>query len=168
MLVTTLEAAGAEHLVIGHLLVRRIQAFRAQANQPGYDIVAVHPETNRSIKIQVKSRAATDAGGFKVKNWDFDVLVLVRLNLGERDALTASTGRKEPEPDFYVVLRESIPELEAQGEIKFRTSALPHGCRDNWSAVRQALFNTAFRPNEMFYLDEFGRRQDPALFGNDV
>lgn len=62
---TSLESSGAEFLVLGHLLVEGIQAFKAYTNFPGYDLIATAPEQNRSCWVQVKSRWATDFdGGF--------------------------------------------------------------------------------------------------------
>jgi hypothetical protein len=62
---TSLESAGAEFLVLGHLLVEGIQAFKAYTNFPDYDIIATHAEKNRSCCIQVKSRWMTDFDGGK-------------------------------------------------------------------------------------------------------
>jgi len=82
---SSLESAGAEFLVLGHLLIAGIQAFKAYTNFPGYDIIATHPETNRSCRIQVKSRWATDFdGGFPIRNFDCDFIVFVALNRGFR------------------------------------------------------------------------------------
>lgn len=36
---TSLESSGAEFLVLGHLLVEGIQAFKAYTNFPGYDLI---------------------------------------------------------------------------------------------------------------------------------
>lgn len=162
---TTLEAAGAEHLVIGQLLIRGRQAFRAQANQLGYDIVVVDPDRARSIKVQVKSRAASDAGGFTVSHWDFDLLVMVRLNLGDKAALKSGEG-STPQPEFHAIVREKLATFEARGSVKFRLNAIPP-CLDDWSAVDEAFDRAASRSYEGFYLDEFGRRRDHGLLDID-
>src|SRR5437762_7551837 len=81
---TRLESEGAEFLVLGQLLIEGIPAYKTYTNQGGYDLVAVWPETNRSARIQVKSRWATDANSFLIKRFDCDFVVLVRLNRGYR------------------------------------------------------------------------------------
>jgi hypothetical protein len=41
---TRLEAEGAEFLVLGHLLVEGLQAYKMYTNMPGYDVLVVNPE----------------------------------------------------------------------------------------------------------------------------
>ena len=90
---TTLEAAGAEHLVVGRLLIDGLQAFRAYANQAGYDLLVVDPKTRRSLKVQVKSRVAVDSSAFRIKSFDFDFVIFVRLNRGTKASRKA--GQRE-------------------------------------------------------------------------
>jgi hypothetical protein len=101
---TSLESAGAEFLVLGNLLAEGIQAFKAYINFPGYDIIATNPEKNTSCRIQLKSRWATDFdGGFPIRNFECDFVVLVALNRGYRygkKPKNSDTGRKDPQ--FYV------------------------------------------------------------------
>ena len=101
---TSLESSGAEFLVLGHLLVEGIQAFKAYTNFPGYDLIATAPEQNRSCRVQVKSRWATDFdGGFPIKNFDCDFVVFVQLNRGyryRRKQTPEDDGRREPR--FFV------------------------------------------------------------------
>ncbi len=76
---------GAEHLVLGQLLIDGIPAYLAYDNQRHYDLVAAWPETNRSCAIQVKSRWATDANmSFPISNLGADFVVVVALNRGIR------------------------------------------------------------------------------------
>ena len=97
------ESAGAEFLVLGHLLTEGIQAYKAYTNFPGYDIVATNPEKNLSCRIQVKSRWATDYDrSFPIKNFECDFVVLVALNRGYRYRKKkliekGDTGRKPPQ-----------------------------------------------------------------------
>ena len=42
---TTLEAEGAEFLVLGRLLIEGIQAFKGYRKLPGYDVIATNPVT---------------------------------------------------------------------------------------------------------------------------
>jgi hypothetical protein len=79
----------AEHLVMGCLLRRNILTYKAPPGNEGYDLIAMHPDprkSKRALRIQVKSRMATDADqGFPIsaKALDaFDFLVVVRLNVG--------------------------------------------------------------------------------------
>jgi hypothetical protein len=51
-----LEAAGAEFLVLGRLLIEGIPAFKSYTNTKGYDIIAANAYKNLSARIQVKSR----------------------------------------------------------------------------------------------------------------
>jgi hypothetical protein len=53
---TRLEAQGAEFLVLGQLLIRGLQAYKAYANYPGYDLIAVSKDGARTCRIQVKHR----------------------------------------------------------------------------------------------------------------
>jgi len=48
---SSLENAGAEFLVLGHLLIEKMQAFKAYTNFPGYDIIATNAEKNVSCRV---------------------------------------------------------------------------------------------------------------------
>jgi len=68
---------------------RNILAYPAPAFSEGYDLICINPdpcaERKRFIRVQVKSRMATEANGFPVKQTTlgaFDYLILVLLNLG--------------------------------------------------------------------------------------
>jgi len=78
---TKLEAEAAEFLVLGHLLLNRISAFKAYVNFPGYDLIATNADNNSSARLQVKSRYRTDWDGFIIKNLNCDFVVFVTLNL---------------------------------------------------------------------------------------
>jgi hypothetical protein len=41
---TRLESQGAEFLVLGHLLMLGIPAFKNYTNMPGYDVVVAYPD----------------------------------------------------------------------------------------------------------------------------
>ena len=113
---TRLESEGAEFLVLGQLLINKIATYKTYTNMPGYDLVATNPHKNTSAKIQVKSRWATKATGFPIKNFDCDFVVVVLLNRGSKD------GKKEVLPPEYFVLPVKI--VKAAN----RTT-------DNWSKV---------------------------------
>jgi hypothetical protein len=80
---------GAEFLVQGYLMRRNILTYKAPPNNEGYDLVCIHPnprKVTKQIRIQVKSRYASDCGrGFPVKEKTFgafDFLVIAFLNIG--------------------------------------------------------------------------------------
>jgi hypothetical protein len=103
---TNLYSEGAEFLVLGHLLIRGVHATKAYTRFPGWDVLATHPTTGRSCRIQVKARLATDFdGGFPIKNLDAEFVVLAALNRGNRYRSIRSddpTGG-EREPSFWVL-----------------------------------------------------------------
>lgn len=134
---TTLEAAGAEHLVVGRLLINGYQAFRAQANQPGYDILVVDSELGRSLKIQVKSRIASDSGGHPVNHADFDFLVCVRLNLGTKIELSRRERSNNFNAIFYVIPITDI-EQKIPGKLA-RSVVMQDRYKDNWDQISITL-----------------------------
>src|SRR5689334_3640970 len=78
----------AEYLTMGYLLRRNILTHKAPPNNEGYDLICIHPDSRvsgRQIRVQVKSRLATDSDrGFPVKARTFeafDFLVYVQLNV---------------------------------------------------------------------------------------
>lgn len=94
-------------MVLGHLLLHRIAAYKTYTNMPGYDLVATFPEANTSAKIQVKSRWRTGATGFPISNFDCDFVVAAFLNLG-----TVGEPKEEKEtPKFYVLPVEIVRAL---------------------------------------------------------
>jgi hypothetical protein len=82
---TRLESEGAEFLILGLLLIEGIHCFKAYTNFAGYDLVAVDPASDRTARIQVKSRWTTDYNRrFPVKNFACDFVVFAALNRGFR------------------------------------------------------------------------------------
>ena len=105
-------ALGAEHLVMGHLLRRNILTYKAPPNNEGYDLICIHPdphESGRQVRVQVKSRLATDCDrGFpvKAKTFDaFDFLVVVFLNVGFFFQKRRRRGVRDgaAPPEFYTL-----------------------------------------------------------------
>lgn len=142
---TSLESSGAEFLVLGHLLIEGIQAFKAYTNFPGYDIIATNPEKNRSCRIQVKSRWATDFdGGFIIRNFDCDFVVFVALNRGFRYRRKRSVehdGRKEPK--FYIfpttVVQTAQDPTNKWGKTFLRNIESVEQYVNNWGLVKAFL-----------------------------
>src|SRR5262249_41104925 len=96
-------------LVLGNLLIRGIHASKAYARFPGWDVLATNPETGQARRVQVKARLATDFdGGFPIKNFDAEFVVLVALYRGYRYArlrrsLRDGTDTGERDPQFFVL-----------------------------------------------------------------
>jgi len=107
-------SAGAEFLVMGHLMRRNILAYKAPPNNEGYDLICIHPNPRHrpaknelpQVRVQVKSRYATDCDrGFPVKEASleaFDFLIVTFLNIGKFFGKNDGTsGAREPE--FYTL-----------------------------------------------------------------
>jgi hypothetical protein len=101
---SSLESKGAEYLVLGHLLIEGISAYKCDANTAAYDLIAVNPDRKTLCRVQVKSRWATDHnGGMVIKNLDNEFVVFVSLNRGYRHTKAKhgpDPGKKPPR--FYV------------------------------------------------------------------
>jgi hypothetical protein len=142
---TSLEAIGAEFLVLGQLLIERIEASKAYINSPGYDIVATSPDKHKSCRVQVKSRWATDFDrGFLIKNFDCDFVVVVALNRGykrRKTTVMGDTGRKAPV--FYVlpvdVAKAALYSRSTWGKARLRDIENLEQYIDNWDLVKQFL-----------------------------
>ena len=112
-------SAGAEYLVMGHLMRRNILAYKAPPNNEGYDLICIHPNPHHKrrarqaaqVRVQVKSRYATDCDrGFPVKEASFsafDFLIVAFLNIskfyGKNDGSTGQQG-----PEFYTLSNDFI------------------------------------------------------------
>lgn len=113
-----LEAEGAEFLVLAHLLLEKIPAHKAYTGYPGYDLVAHNDAGDRTCRIQVKSRWATDFdGGFPIKNADgCDFVVLVALNRGIRYRKRATEEERRPKPPEMWVLPVKVVKRAREAE----------------------------------------------------
>lgn len=103
---TNLYSEGAEFLVLGHLLIRGVHATKAYTSFPGWDVLATHPQSGATCRIQVKARLATDFdGGFPIKNFGAEFVVLAALNRGNRYRKTSKSGPAsgEREPQFWIL-----------------------------------------------------------------
>jgi hypothetical protein len=134
---TQLQAAGAEFLVLGHLLIEGIPAFKSYTNMKGYDLVVVNPENNRSARIQVKSRWKTKAEGFIINNFDCDFVVIALLNRGSKD------GKADTRPPEFFILpvdvAKALPRTKDWGKVSFSKFPELHSYRDSWSQIRSFL-----------------------------
>jgi hypothetical protein len=128
-------SAGAEYLVMGHLMRRNILAYKAPPNNEGYDLICIHPNPRHQptkgelaqVRVQVKSRYASDCDrGFPVKEDSlnaFDFLVVVFLNIGKFFGKNdGSTGSKPIE--FYTLpnqfIRQHHDESSTWQKVKLR------------------------------------------------
>jgi hypothetical protein len=131
-----LESEGAEFLVLGQLLIECIDSYKNYRNAPGYDLVAVSPEQDRTARIQVKSRWRTKASGFLIKNLDCDFVVFVKLNRG----LSYDDHSERKSPEFFVFPIEAIKRVHEKGRMpKVRLSKIGNldSFRENWTLIRE-------------------------------
>lgn len=144
---TRLESEGAEFLVLGHLLIAGISAYKAYVNFRGYDLMAVSPETARVARLQVKSRWATNYDkSFPIKNFDCDFVVHVALNRGFAFGKAASESAIQA-PEFFVfpvdVVREAQSKTDRWGKVRIPKIPNFGVYRDNWRLIRTFLANPA-------------------------
>lgn len=134
---TKLESEGAEFLVLGHLLLHRIVAYKTYTNMPGYDLVATNPENNTSAKIQVKSRWRTGANGFLINNLDCDFVVLALLNRGSKEG-----NKKILPPKYYVFpvdIVKNVPRSENWGKVMLKDIAEFESFEGKWELIEEFL-----------------------------
>lgn len=134
---TQLEAAGAEFLVLGHLLIEGIPAFKSYTNMRGYDLIAANADENLSSRIQVKSRWKSKAEGFIINNLECDFVVLALLNRGSKDGKIAPSP-----PEYFVIPVEVIAELprtDGWGKITFSKFPELQSYRNRWNLIRARL-----------------------------
>jgi predicted CoA-binding protein len=134
---TQLEADGAEHLVLGHLLIQGMECFKAVTNQPGYDIIAINPLTQKAAKIQVKSRWATNRAGksLSFRKMDFDFLVHVGLNRGERRKGVTDTSFLR-DPDYHIIPVEIVKSvLTPSGKVTMSKIPDINQYKDKWIQI---------------------------------
>ena len=129
---TRLEQEGAEFLVLGQLLIERVEAHKAYTQYPGYDIVALDPEHGTQSRIQVKSRFPSSANKFLCKNTDCDFVVYVALN----------RAPQRSDPDYYVFPIEIIERYGRQGgwgEVYLRDIEDVGQYRSAWHLITSTL-----------------------------
>jgi hypothetical protein len=134
---TQLEAEGAEFLVVGEFLIRGIPAYKNYTKMPGYDVIAINPAKNKSVRISVKSRWATDANGFIIGNFDCDFVVVAKLNRGSTSGLESARP-----PEFFVfpvdVVR-TAPRSKSWNRVTFGSIPNFRTYRDKWDLVGKFL-----------------------------
>jgi hypothetical protein len=134
---TQLEAAGAEFLVLGQLLIAGIPAFKTYTNFKGYDLTATNADRKRAMRLQVKSRWQTGADGFIIKRIDCDFLVVVLLNRGSRDGKAQVRS-----PEYFVIperVARGLPRSNNWGKVSFSKFPSLTKYRDRWDLIQRAL-----------------------------
>jgi hypothetical protein len=134
---TQLEAAGAEFLVLGQLLIAGIPSFKGYTNSKGYDIIAANADRNRSVRVQVKSRWRTGAEGFIINQFDCDFVVVVLLNRGSKDR----KADVRP-PEYFVIpveVARALPRSEKWGKVSFSSFPDRENYRDRWDLIQSRL-----------------------------
>lgn len=134
---TKLEAEGAEFLVLGHLLINGVAAYKTYTNMPGYDLVATSPEHNTSARLQVKSRWTRKATGFLISRFDCDFVVFARLNLDG-----ATHNNKVSDPDYFVFPASIVEGAHRPGKMpKVILKDIPdyQQYQNNWALVSSFL-----------------------------
>ena len=134
---TQLESAGAEFLVLGNLLIEGVSAYKSYTNMKGYDLIAVNPEKNISVRIQVKSRWRTKAEGCIIQNFECDFVVIALLNRGSKN------GKIESSPPEYFILpvqvAKALPRTEGWGKVSFSKFPERHFYHNRWDLIQTAL-----------------------------
>ena len=135
---TRLESEGAEFLVCGLMMVEGIPTYKSYVRMPGYDLLALSSDGNRTARIQVKSRWATGSSGFIIKNFESDFVVLTLLNRGKKGG-----GGKVKDPEFFVIPTSSVKDAStpdsAWGKINTKKIEEFSSCRNAWHLIKAFL-----------------------------
>jgi hypothetical protein len=137
---TRLQWQGAEFLVLAHLLIEGIEAYKPYVNHPAYDLVAINAANGKMARISVKSRWATNrAGWFPLKSLDCHFVVHVALNRGVRQRkqlINAKPGK----PTIYVFPVDICKQaLSGSKKINIRNIRNYQGYEENWEQVQEFL-----------------------------
>ena len=144
---TKLESEGAEFLVLGKLLIEGVVCYKSYVNYPGFDLIAVNLKSDRSARIQVKSRWATDYNkSLPIKNFDCDFVVHVALNRGIRYRKRSHQGNGEVKaPEFFVfpvnVVRVAQDRRDKWGKVAITKIPNYSSYKDNWGLIVEFLRN---------------------------
>ncbi|MFZ4739833.1 MAG: hypothetical protein ACOYLE_01570 [Bacteroidales bacterium] len=134
---TRIESEGAEFLVLGNLLILGIPSYKTYTNMPGYDLIATNPDIGKSVRIQVKSRWRSNAPGFIIKNFDFDFLVVVRLNRGDKKGKSLIK-----EPEFFIFPRsvvENVPRSISWNKMNLKDIPNFESYKNQWNTIKITL-----------------------------
>ena len=135
---TQLEATGAEYLVLGELLRRRIQAFITSQNFEAYDIVAVNPKYNKAVKIQVKSRFGKKELAFPITKLDTHFVIFVKLNI---ERISENSFNYPEPPEMFVLPINVVKKYRREAgwkKVIFKKEILKE-YRDRWDLIKKEL-----------------------------
>jgi hypothetical protein len=143
---TKLESEGAEFLVLGHLLIEGIDAYKSYRNTRGYDVMALLPKKSRQARIQIKSRWASDANGFLIRNFECDFVVFAQLNRGFKYKYRSNPKKwKEGRQNAtcYVlpidVVERSKNKHSKWGQVALKQIPDFESYQENWELIRKFL-----------------------------
>ncbi len=137
---TNKTAEGAEFLVLGHLLIEDVLAFKCYGNMPKYDIIATNSNQSMQAKISVKSCWRTKADHFLVGSLDCDFVVLVKLNRGSKKG-----NGEVREPECYVLPKSELKDLKLAGsggrfrKLRFKDNLQFESYRNKWHLITDFL-----------------------------
>jgi hypothetical protein len=135
-----LEWQGAEFLVLAHLLIEGIEAYKPYVNHPNYDLVALNPQKHRLARISVKSRWATNrAGYFQLRSIDCDFVVHVALNRGERHRRKTISSAAEAIELYIFPVHICKDVLTRSGKINIRNIEAYEQYESAWCQIREFL-----------------------------
>jgi len=140
---TRLEATGAEFLVLGNLLLRKVEAHKAYTNFPGYDLLAMNPAKQKVCRVQVKSRYYSTDKAFDIKNFDSDFVVFVGLDRGSKQQKSKKdTTSLVNVPKYYIFPTELMKQVATKCDRpKVRFSKIPNvdSYFNNWNLILEYL-----------------------------
>lgn len=138
-----LQWQGAEFLVLAHLLIEGIEAYKPYVNHPAYDLVALNPNGNKLARISVKSRWATNrAGFFPLNSLDCDFVVDVALNRGERRQMKTNLKSAE-QPVLYVLPIDVCRSIVSPaGKINIRNILNVEQYKSRWDLIGSSLIDS--------------------------
>jgi hypothetical protein len=135
-----LQWQGAEFLVLAHLLIEGIEAYKPYVNHPAYDLVALNPNTKKLARISVKSRWATNrAGHFPLNSLDCDFVVHVALNRGHRQRKITVSDSVEAARLFVLPIAVCAKALSSSKKINLRNINDIARYDANWQLIRSFL-----------------------------
>ncbi|MBE2227833.1 MAG: hypothetical protein IAE93_10835 [Ignavibacteria bacterium] len=139
---TTLESTGAEFLVLGHLLREGVPTYKTYHNHPEYDLIATNPQKNLSVRIQIKSRWATNSdNSFPIKKFGSEFIVFVALNCGYAFSKKNIEGGKK-DCEIYVFPTELCKEYARKDDWgKLAIKKIPDylSYKFNWDLIKKKL-----------------------------
>ena len=138
-----LEATGAEFLVLGNLLLRKVEAHKAYTNFPGYDLLALNPIKQKVCRVQVKSRYYSTDKAFDIKNFNSDFVILVKLDRDKKLKNSSAEGNVSfNEPNYYIFPTELMKQVATKSDRpKVRFSNIPDlkTYQENWNLILEYL-----------------------------